>query len=79
MAFFARLMRLLRWWSSDLLPRPEWDVVHRVAAEGAVGVEDVPFDEQGALLSFGEVIEVVVRALCEVAELCVGEVFVGDG
>ena len=56
------------------LPRTERDVVHRVAAEGAVGVEDVPFDEQGALFGFWEVVEVVPIFFGDGVEFRIGEV-----
>lgn len=42
-----------------LLPRPERDVIHRIPAKGAVGIEDVPLDEEGT--PFG---------LCHAAEFC---------
>ena len=46
-----------------LLPGSERDVIHRVPAEAAVGIENVPFDEEGFLpglrhaLEFGKVVD----------------------
>ena len=37
------------------IPRSERDVVHRVAAEGSVGVEGAEFDEPSALFRRGTV------------------------
>ena len=54
-------------------------MVHRVAAEGAVGVEDVPFDEEGALFGFGEAFKVVPCLFRHVVKLGVVEVFESDG
>ena len=59
------------------MPRPERHMVHRILPEAAIGIEDVPFDEQGLLPGLGQAVEVVPILLSDGVEFGVGEVFGG--
>ena len=52
------------------MPRSERHMVHRILPEAAIGVEDVPLDEEGFLFGLGETLEFGERGLHPPVKLC---------